>query len=33
MRQLRFVNQRGQPLRLSRLLRPDPALLEQPLYH
>ena len=33
MRQLRFVNQRGQPLCLSRLLELDPALLEQPLYH
>lgn len=33
MRQLRFVNQRGQPLCLSRLLELDPALLEQPIYH
>ncbi|MCI9577210.1 MAG: hypothetical protein HFF98_00005, partial [Oscillibacter sp.] len=30
---LRFVNWNGQPLRFMRKLEPDPALLEQPLYH
>ncbi len=30
---LRFVNRNGQPLRMMRKLEPDPALLEQPLYH
>ena len=30
---LRFVNKNGQPLRFMRLLEPDPALIEQPLYH
>jgi len=30
---LRFVNRRGQPLRMMPLLQLDPALLEQPLYH
>jgi len=30
---LRFVNRRGQPLRMMPKLEPDPALLEQPLYH
>lgn len=30
---LRFVNKNGQPLRFMRKLEPDPALLEQPLYH
>lgn len=30
---LRFVNKNGQPLRFMPKLEPDPALLEQPLYH
>jgi len=30
---LRFVNKRGQPLRMMPKLELDPALLEQPLYH
>lgn len=30
---LRFVNRNGQPLCFMRKLEPDPALLEQPLYH
>lgn len=30
---LRFVNKNGQPLRMMRKLEPDPALLEQPIYH
>ena len=30
---LRFVNRNGQPLRMMPLLKPDPALLVQPLYH
>ena len=30
---LRFVSKTGQPLRMIRKLEPDPALLEQPLYH
>lgn len=30
---LRFVNKNGQPLHMMPLLKPDPALLEQPLYH
>ena len=30
---LRFVNKSGQPLRMMPLLKPDAALLEQPLYH
>ena len=29
----RFVSYQGQPLRMIPVLRPDPALLEQPLYH
>jgi len=29
----RFVNENGQPLRFMPKLEPDPALLEQPLYH
>ena len=33
LRGLRFVNRRGQPLRMMPMLEPDPALLEQPLYH
>ena len=30
---LRLVNPAGQPLRFMQKLEPDPALLEQPLYH
>ena len=30
---LRFVNKRGQPLEMTPMLQPDPALLVQPLYH
>ncbi len=30
---LRFVTKDGQPLRMLPMLTPDPALLEQPLYH
>lgn len=30
---LRFVNPKGQPLRMMPLLQPDPTLLDQPLYH
>lgn len=30
---LRFINRQGQPLKLMPLLKLDPALLEQPLYH
>lgn len=30
---LRFVNRNGQPLHMMPLLKLDPALLEQPLYH
>ena len=33
MDKLRFVGKNGQPLRMMPLLKPDPALLEQPLYH
>ncbi len=33
MNGLRFVNKNGQPLRMMPKLEPDPALLEQPLYH
>jgi len=33
MKGLRFVNKRGQPLRMMPMLKLDPALLEQPLYH
>lgn len=29
----RFVTREGQPLRMIPVLQPDPALLEQPLYH
>ena len=29
----RFVSYQGQPLRMIPVLKPDPALLEQPLYH
>lgn len=33
MHGLRFLNRNGQPLRMMPMLEPDPALLEQPLYH
>lgn len=33
LRGLRFVNRNGQPLQMMPLLKLDPALLEQPLYH
>ena len=33
LRELRFVNKRGQPLQMIPLLEPDPDLLDQPLYH
>lgn len=33
MNGLHFVNKNGQPLRMIHKLEPDPALLEQPLYH
>ena len=33
MRDLRFVNKNGAPLNFMPLLKLDPALLEQPLYH
>lgn len=33
LRGLHFVNKSGQTLRMMRKLEPDPALLEQPLYH
>lgn len=29
----RFVNKKGQPLRMMPKLELDPALLEQPVYH
>ena len=29
---LRFVNRKGQPLRMMRKLELDPSLMEQPLY-
>lgn len=32
-RKLRFVNKNGQPLEMTPMLQPDPALLERPLYH
>lgn len=32
-RTLQFVNKRGQPLEMTPMLQPDPALLVQPLYH
>ena len=32
-RGLRFVNKNGQPLEMTPMLQPDPALLVQPLYH
>ena len=30
---LYFINRRGQPLQMTPMLEPDPALLDQPLYH
>lgn len=33
LRGLNFINENGQPLRMMPKLEPDPALLEQPLYH
>ena len=30
---LKFVNEQGRPLKFMPRLEPDPALLEQPLYH
>jgi len=33
LRGLQFVNRKGQPLHFMKKLEPDPALLEQPLYH
>ena len=30
---LEFVNRNGQPLRMMPMLKPDPALLENPIYH
>ena len=33
LRGLRFVNKHGQPLKMMKPLKLDPALLEQPLYH
>lgn len=33
LRGLRFVNKQGQPLKMMKPLKLDPALLEQPLYH
>ena len=33
LRGLRFINRRGQPLQMTPLLEPDPALLRAPLYH
>ncbi len=33
LRGLRFVNKNGQPLQMMPMLKLDPALLEQPLYH
>jgi len=33
MRGLRFINRKGQPLRMMPLLQLDPALLENPIYH
>lgn len=32
-RELRFVNEHGELLQMTPMLKPDPALLEQPLYH
>ena len=33
LRGLRFVNKQGQPLKMMKPLKLDPALMEQPLYH
>ena len=33
MENLRFVGKNGQPLYMMPLLKPDPELLERPLYH
>jgi len=33
LRGLQFINRNGQPLHMMPLLKLDPALLEQPLYH
>ena len=33
LRNLRFQNMKGQPLRFMPKLELDPALLEQPIYH
>ena len=33
LRGLRFVNKQGQPLKMMKPLKLDPALLDQPLYH
>lgn len=33
LRNLHFFNKRGQPLEMTPMLQPDPALLVQPLYH
>jgi len=33
MGRVEFFNRNGQPLRMMPMLKPDPALLEQPLYH
>ena len=33
LRDLHFFNKRGQPLEMTPMLQPDPALLVQPLYH
>ena len=33
LRGLRFINRRGQPLQMTPLLEPDPALMKTPLYH
>ena len=30
---LRFINKNGQPLKMMKPLKLDPALLEPPLYH
>ena len=32
LKNLRFINGQGQPLQMMKLLKLDPALLEQPLY-
>ena len=33
LKDLRFINRRGQPLEFTPMLEPDPDLLDQPLYH